>query len=62
MSLTEYGSVPDKAHSIETNSLLNDFIKPINDSLSKNFYNKFVISSKEMDLEESQANLGGNTV
>ena len=41
------------------NSLLNDFIKPISDSLSKHFCNKFAISSKEVDLEESQTNLGG---
>lgn len=40
------------------NSLLSDFMKPISDSLSKHFCNKFAISFKEMDLEESQTNLG----
>lgn len=44
------------------NSYLNDLIKPINDSLTKHFCNKFAISFKEMGLEESQTNLGGNMV
>lgn len=52
--------MPNEAYSISINPLLNDFIKTINESLSKCFSNKFVISSEEMDLDRSPTHLGGN--
>lgn len=52
--------MPNKAHSIAINPLQNDFIKTINDSLSKCFCNKLIMSSEGMDPDRSQAHLGGN--
>lgn len=52
--------MPNKAHSISINPLLNDLTKTIKDSLSKYFCNKFVIASEEMVLDRSQDHPGGN--
>ena len=35
-------------------------VKPVNDSLSKHFGNRFAISSNDMDLDNGQTNFTGN--